>query len=106
MYWIDDLQACEPDALVAFLPDGIKVTVDVEHDDTSAGCARVSVYAPTKEALLDFVRYHWGDDDGEWFATHVVARIGMKCPDCVWHAPPTNEDGRVKYLCPRHGYIG
>lgn len=73
MFVLTDIQACEPEALPAV--DGVTVTVDVERDDTSAGCARVSIAAPTREAILDYVQLNWGTADGDWFEDYIVRRI-------------------------------
>ncbi len=39
---------------------------------------RVRVCAPTREALLAFVRRHWGDDDTTWWNAFVVARVNYR----------------------------
>lgn len=69
-FYIDDLQAAEPESLPTI--DGI--VVDVYGVD-GFGLPRVSVEAGTREAVIEYVRANWGDEDGAWFAAHVEARI-------------------------------
>lgn len=70
-YRVDYLQTVEPDKLAP--RDGIAVDVETMRDDM--GLPRVSVTGPTREAVIDYVRSEWGDEDGGWFADFVVGRI-------------------------------
>ena len=72
-YLLDYLQAVEPDALTT--ADGITVVVDDELD--SMGFNRVSISGPTREAVVEYVRANWGDDDRDWFAEWVENRVVM-----------------------------
>jgi hypothetical protein len=70
-FMVDDLQAVELDSLPVV--EGITIAVDPELD--SMGFNRIAITGPTREAVTDYVREGWGDDDGDWFAEYVVARI-------------------------------
>lgn len=70
-FMVDDLQACEPDALTK--QDGISVEITEQSD--SMGFPRVAVKGDSREAIIDYVRENWGDDDTEWFADQVCDRI-------------------------------
>ncbi len=71
-FTVHDLQAADPDGFLA-LPDGVRLHV---HDELDAmGMSVVDVSASSRERLLDFVRYHWGDEDKDWFANYVEARV-------------------------------
>src|SRR4029077_3556081 len=94
MYCVPDLQACEAEEILGKHPGDVKVVKILDADDTSAHCPHVSVTAPTREALLDFVHEHWGDDEntGGWFSEYVLPSIERKCPDCVrWLHPLTSD---------------
>lgn len=69
---VEDLQACEPEALDWHRPD---VVLFLHDGLDSMGFNRVTVTADTHEALISYVREFWGDDDEEWFAEYVVGRI-------------------------------
>jgi hypothetical protein len=71
MFTVDYLQAVEPDFLGK--PAGIVVTLDEELD--SQGFNRVTVEGPTREAVIEYVRENWGDDDADWFQEYVVDRV-------------------------------
>lgn len=71
MFTVTDLQACEPDAL----PHDAGVTVVLDDDLDSMGFNRATVSAPTRDALIEYVLKHWGDEDGDWFREHVLGRI-------------------------------
>lgn len=73
-FMLDMLEACEPESLSTV---GTDVTVMVEDYTlgTSSGCPCVTLTAPTRQGIIDFVRKFWGDDDGEWFQQHVVERV-------------------------------
>lgn len=68
---VGHLQAAEPNALPS--SDTIRVVRDPDLDDM--GLARVSVHAATREAVIEYVREHWGDEDALWFETYVVGRV-------------------------------
>ena len=70
-YFVDDLQAADLEGLPA--EDGVRVSVALGFD--SMGLPRVEVEGPTPEAVLAYVRQGWGEDDADWFAEHVVARL-------------------------------
>jgi len=70
-YTVDYLQAVEPEELESV--EGITVTVEPELD--SMGFNRVSVEGDSREAVIDYVRSQWGDDDRDWFNEWVVGRI-------------------------------
>jgi hypothetical protein len=71
-YRVTDLQACEPESLT-FAMD-IRVT---REGIDSMGFDRVTVEGPSREAVENYVRDNWGDDNetGGWFSEYVVARI-------------------------------
>lgn len=71
MYRLSYLQAVEPEALPA--REGLVVEVDADLDDY--GFPRVDVVARDRDVLIEYVRWHWGDDDADWFRDYVVARI-------------------------------
>jgi len=80
VYFVSDLEACETDALPASDPDGIEWQITTTGAERSAqgissGCPLVEVYGPSKAAVVEFVRKHWGDDDSEWFQTYIVDRV-------------------------------
>jgi hypothetical protein len=76
MYQLSDIQACEPEVLLAAtVASPITVTIDTERDDTSAGCARVTITAHTKQQIIDFVKEQWGTDDTDWFYDYIECRI-------------------------------
>lgn len=81
-YYVADLQACAPEELTAV--DGCVAVIQDERD--SMGLPRVTVWGPTREAVLEYVRREWeGDADPEWFAECVVARIVEAAePDDDW----------------------
>lgn len=68
---VEDLQAVEPDALER--RDGIVVTVHPELD--GMGFNTVDVEGPTRDAVVEYVRSQWGEEDPAWFAEYVVARV-------------------------------
>ena len=70
-FYVNDLQAVEPDELEP--ADGIEVVLDDELD--GMGFNRVTVYGPTPEDVVEYVRREWGDEDPEWFEEYVVARV-------------------------------
>lgn len=70
-YAVDALQACEPEELGH--RHGITVTISDELD--SMGFQSATIEGPTAEAVVEYVREHWGDEDGEWFDEYVVARV-------------------------------
>lgn len=72
MFRVTDLQSTEPSAL-SHPPDGVSLAFDVEKD--SMGFDRVTVTADTPAQLLAYVEENWGDDDPQWWAEHVVARV-------------------------------
>lgn len=72
VYFVDDIQAVEPDELPK-PPKGVEV--DVAEDLDSMGFPRVTVYGPTREAVIEYVREGWGDDDADWFQTYIVDRV-------------------------------
>lgn len=74
--FVDELQACEVDALTEV--EGI--SVEVERIDNQ-GFPRVRVDGPTPEAVVEYVRAEWGDEeDPEWFAEYVVGRVIVLSP--------------------------
>ncbi len=81
---VTSLQAVEPDALKP--QDGIVVTEDEAAD--SMGFPRVNVYGPTRDAVIEYVRREWGDEDPDWFADYVVARLSV----CWWQPKPRDGD--------------
>jgi hypothetical protein len=70
-YYVDDIQAVEPEAL----PDVEGVTVTVADDLDSMGFNRVTIAAETPEAIVDYVRQNWGTDDEDWLEEWVTNRI-------------------------------
>lgn len=81
-YAVSDLQVVERDDLERDLPEGVRLAYEPGKD--SMGLDRVEVSALSREALVDFVRVNWGDDDDAWFQEWVVARIEEHaiCEDC------------------------
>jgi hypothetical protein len=75
MFQVTDLQACEPMELFRDKPAGIALRFDAELD--SMGFDRVTVAAADRDALIDFVRDNWGNDEetGGWFTEYVLDRI-------------------------------
>lgn len=73
LYRVAYLQAVEPEFLPT-PPEGVEVDVVEGHRD-EMGFPRVDVTARTREAVLAYVREAWGDDDAEWFADYVEARV-------------------------------
>lgn len=75
-YVVEDLQAVEPDALLApSREQGVSVLL---HDGLdSMGFNRVSLAAPTLGGLLAFVRDNWGDDSttGGWYSEFVIGGV-------------------------------
>lgn len=75
-YFVDDLQAVEPDELDRTV-EGITITVSPEKD--SMGFDRVEVEGPTPEAVMAYVRQEWGtEDEGwlkEWVEDRIIARV-------------------------------
>ena len=69
---VTDIQATHVEALPQ--DGGVSVTWDEDERD-SMGFHRVAIIGPTAEAVAEYVREHWGDEDGEWFASYVVGRI-------------------------------
>ncbi len=84
---ITSLQAVEPDALQP--QDGIVVTLDEAAD--SMGFPRVNVYGKTREAVIEYARREWGEEDPSWFADYVVARVDV----CWWQPKPSDGDFAV-----------
>ena len=75
--WIvDDLQSVEPESLEP--RKYIELVIDPEPDNH--GFARVSVSGPTREAVVEYVRSQWGDEDSGWFAEYVEARVRQEEP--------------------------
>jgi len=70
-YFVDDLQCCEPDGLS--YAEGIRVTFSQELD--FMGFHRATVEGPSAEAVIEYVRANWGDDDREWFDKQVVGEL-------------------------------
>ena len=70
-FMVDDLQAVEPDEL----PRDGEVEVSLADEKDSMGFDRVELRARTREALLEYVREHWGDGDAAWFETYVEDRV-------------------------------
>lgn len=69
---VTDLQAVEPDALPE---DDDDVFFVVEEERDGMGFPRVAVYGPTRDAVIEYVRKGWGDEDASWFQEHVVDRV-------------------------------
>lgn len=93
-YFVDDLEAVEPDELDRTV-EGIRITT-VPND---RGFSSATVEGPTREAVLDYVRSQWGDDDQDWFQTWVVDRI-LTCDDPP--PPPASvapRDHEAEILC-------
>jgi hypothetical protein len=65
------LQAAEPDAL----PAAEGILVEIVEDADEMGLPRVDVSGPSREAVLDYIRAHWGDEDADWFDEYVAGRI-------------------------------
>ena len=74
VYYVDDLQAAEPEALPDS-PDANGVEWTVLPGLDTMGLPRVMVAGPTRESVIAFVREHWSDDDAEWFQTYIVDRV-------------------------------
>lgn len=71
-YFVDDLQAVEPEYLEP--REGIAVVVADDLD--SMGFPRVTVLGPTREAVIEYVHDQWsGDADPDWFQEWVVDRV-------------------------------
>lgn len=70
-WFVDDLQAVEPGALSP--QPGIKVSLHPEKD--SMEFDRATVSGPTREAVVEYVRLHWGDEDADWFKEWVEDRV-------------------------------
>lgn len=69
MFRLSDLQAVEPESLKS--TEGVLVEISEERDPF----AHADLVAASAEEIAEYVREHWGDDDGDWFANYVVARI-------------------------------
>src|SRR5262249_7671391 len=70
-FLVDDLQTCEPDMLPAVA--GIDVSLSVGLD--SMGFHRATVVGRSRDEVVGYVRKVWGDEDAEWFAEQVEARV-------------------------------
>lgn len=75
-WMVDDLQSVEPDFLTP--RDGI--TVELAPGLDGMGFNRVAVYGPTREAVVEYVRSEWGDDDAAWFDEWVLHRVEEVTP--------------------------
>lgn len=99
-YEIARLQAAAPDELPR--DRGVDVFV---HDDLDDGLVCVTVSGPDRDALVDYVREQWGDDDREWFAEHVAGGVTEHLPvrllvdrrrdEHAVRRPPPRRAGRV-----------
>lgn len=69
--WQVEYLQCVELELLASVP-GIRLEL-VEND--WMGFARVDVIGPTREAVIEYVRAEWGDDDEAWFAEYVIGRV-------------------------------
>lgn len=83
---VSGLEACEAGEIVGSHRSGVFVDVETLDGGGSAHCPRVTVSGPSREAVLDFVRGAWGDDEatGGWVSEYVVPRIvgPSVCEDC------------------------
>lgn len=66
-----EARAADPDAL----PRERGIFVTVEPSLSTAGLPRVTIEGPSSDAVVAYVRKHWGDDDSEWFVEHVMRRV-------------------------------
>lgn len=71
MYGVSDLQITDWDDLPNVA--GIEVVLDPEID--SMHLQRAQVIGPTREAVIEYVRENWGEEDPDWFRDYVVARV-------------------------------
>lgn len=80
-FYVERLETCEAELLTQ--ADGITVsTYDTERFPES------NVYGPTPEAVIEYVRANWGDEDPEWFQEYVVDAMRRETEE-------TLPDGRV-----------
>lgn len=70
MFVVTDIQAVEIDTL-EHVPG---VYVEYEGKDTM-GAHRVAVYGSSTAEVVEYVRSQWGDEDPDWFASHIVGRV-------------------------------
>lgn len=70
-YEVAHLQAVEPDEL----PRDQGVDVFVHADLDGMGFNTVTVSGPDRDALIEYVRDQWGDEDAAWFEEYVVQRV-------------------------------
>lgn len=70
-YFVHYLQACAPDDL----PTVAGITLDWHEGYDSMGMPRVDVIGPSREAVVEYVRLNWGDDDTDWFTEYVAGRV-------------------------------
>lgn len=69
-----DLEAVQPETLE--FGEGVEVTVHAgRREHVSSRACSVDLASENRHALIAYVKEHWGDEDPEWFATYVVARI-------------------------------
>lgn len=71
MFRVDYIQAVEPDELPK--RDGIRIIIEPELD--GMGFNRVAVCGESREAVLEYVREAWGDEDPDWFREWIADRI-------------------------------
>jgi hypothetical protein len=94
MFFVDDLQACEPEFLTS--SDGTHV---VREGRDAMGFARVRVEGPTRASVVEYVRANWGEEDPGWFKEWVVDRVRE---DDVW-AKRLADRRMWNRECPHHG---
>jgi hypothetical protein len=98
-YSVSDIQACDPEMLGDGQDpfDDVRVVITTRQDNTSAGCARVTIIAPTPTRLLSFFKENWGDaaeTDPEWYFDHIIRRmekVSDPAPE-IMHRGGGNED--------------
>jgi hypothetical protein len=70
-YEVAHLQAVEPDEL----PRDAGVDVFVHEELDGMGFNTVTLSAPDRDVLIEYVREQFGDEDAEWFQEYVVDRV-------------------------------
>lgn len=99
VYFVDDVQAVEPESLVPMFGCEMEVAQEVD----SMGFPRVTITGPSREAVASYVRAQWmnyPDPDEEWFQRHIVDRIVAvepPLPDGFRRVSFTDDDGEDTY---------
>lgn len=70
-YMLTDLQACA----VEDLPRDTGVEVIVHGDLDDMGMNTVDLEGSSRQALIEYVRDNWGDEDMHWFYEYVESRV-------------------------------